>query len=114
MKHMVRDTFHSFGDRGGHVAKTIGSSTAQLARRLGDGTTGLARRVGSRRALIGLAMAAVAIGGTVLLVRYLRARRAGNSVGVLREEASASGFGARTNERVRSPGIAGIESRLSY
>ena len=106
---MVRDTFHSIGDRSSDVAKTIGSGTAHAARRFGDGTADLARRVGPRRALIGVAMAAIAIGGAIMLMRYLRARRARNAIGIRREEAAASGIGSRTNERVHSP-----ESGLSY
>jgi hypothetical protein len=111
MKHMARDTLHSIGDRSSDVVKTIGSSTAQLARRVSGRTTDLARQVGPRRALIGLAVAAVAIGGTVMLVRFLRARRARINAGMGREEMSASGIGGRTSERVRSPGI---EGGLSY
>lgn len=111
MKHTVRDTMQSIGDCSGDIAKTLRSSTAHLARRVGDRTTDLARRVGPRRTLIGLAMAAVAIGGTIMVVRYLRARRIRNGLGMSREEASASGVGVRTNERVRSPGA---ESGLSY
>src|SRR5215510_10558200 len=98
MKHMVRDTFYSIGDRSGDFAKTIGSSTADLARRFSDGTVDLARRVGPRRALIGVAMAAIAIGGTILLVRFLRSRRA-QSAGISREEASLGGVGSRANDR---------------
>jgi len=109
MKHMVRDTFYSIGDRSGDFAKTIGSTTADLARRFGDGTVDLARRVGPRRALIGVAVAAIAIGGTIMLVRFLRARRAEG--GISRDEASASGIGSRANDRIRSPSV---ESGLSY
>jgi hypothetical protein len=76
MMKTVKHTFTSIGDHGGDFARTIGSGTVGLARRVGDGTAGLARRIGPRRALIGLAVAAVTIGGTIVLVRYLRARNA--------------------------------------
>ncbi|HEX7838667.1 MAG TPA: hypothetical protein VF469_14425 [Kofleriaceae bacterium] len=111
MKYMARDTLHSIGERSSDVAKTIGSSTAHLARRVSDRTADLANQVGPRRALIGLAVAAVAIGGTVMLVRFLQARRARLNAGIGREERPASGVGGRTNERVRSPGV---EGGLSY
>jgi hypothetical protein len=75
MMNTVRDTFSSIGDRGGDIARSVGSGTAELARRVGSGTASIARQVGPRRALIGLAIAAVAIGGSILIVRYLRARR---------------------------------------
>lgn len=75
MMNTVRDTFSSIGDRGGDIARSVGSSTAGLARRVGSGTASVARQVGPRRALIGLAIAAVAIGGSIFLMRLLRARR---------------------------------------
>lgn len=75
MMNTVRDTFSSIGDRGSDIARSFGTGTAQFARRFGNGTADLARDIGPRRALIGLAVAAVAIGGTIFLMRYLRARR---------------------------------------
>jgi hypothetical protein len=75
MMNTVRDTFSSIGDRGGDIARNFGSGTAQLARRVGDGTVDLAREIGPRRMLIGLAIAAVAIGGSIAVLRFLRARR---------------------------------------
>ena len=103
MMNTVRDTFSSIGDRGGDIARTVGSGTAELARTVGSSTAELARsvssgtaelarrlgggtgRIGPRRALIGVAIAAVAIGGSILVVRYLRARRE-RDFGVDREE----------------------------
>jgi hypothetical protein len=78
MMQTVKHTLHSFGDRGGDFAKTIGSGTADLAKRFGSETADLAKRIGPRRGLIGLAALAVAIGGSVVLVRYLRARNLRN------------------------------------
>jgi hypothetical protein len=76
MMKTVKHTFTSIGDHSGDFARTIGSGTADLARRVGDGTADLAKRIGPRRALLGLAVAAMAVGGTIVLVRYLRARNA--------------------------------------
>jgi hypothetical protein len=75
MMNTVRDTFSSIGDRGGVIARNVGSGTADLARRVGNSTASIARQIGPRRALIGLAIAAVAVGGSILVMRYLRARR---------------------------------------
>ena len=86
MMNTVRDTFSSIGDRGGEIARSVGSGTADLARRVGSGTTSIARQIGPRRALFGLAIAAVAIGGSILVVRYLRARRERDSLDFEREE----------------------------
>lgn len=85
MMNTVRDTFSSIGDRGGDVARSVGSGTAVLARRVSGGTVSLARQVGPRRALIGVAIAAVAIGGSILVMRYLRARRERDRFGIDRE-----------------------------
>jgi hypothetical protein len=110
MRNTVRDTFSSIGDRGGEIARSVGSSTADLARRVGSGTASIARQVGPRRALIGLAIAAVAIGGTIVVVRLLRARRERDEVLDLGEEdlATASRI-VRPDERV--PGV-GVRSPL--
>jgi hypothetical protein len=74
MMKTVKHSLHSFGDRSGDLAKTIGSETADLAKRFGSGTANLAKRIGPRRGLIGLAALAVVIGGSVVLIRYMRAR----------------------------------------
>ena len=75
MTNTVKHTIHLIGDRGGDFARSVGSGTVDLARRVGDGTATFVRDVGPRRAVIGLAIAAVAIGGSIFLIRYLRARR---------------------------------------
>lgn len=124
MMNTVRDTFHSIGDRSGDLAKSFGSSTAdlaksfgsstadlaksfgsstaELARRFGDGTADIAKQIGTRRALIGLAVAAVAIGGTVMVIRYLRARRVDEGLDV--DDESISGRNMRSGQRSRMPG----------
>ena len=91
MRNTVRDTFSSFGDRGGEIARSVGSSTADLARCVGTGTADIARQIGPRRALIGLAVAAVAIGGTIAVMRYLRARRERVRLGIDADDYPASG-----------------------
>ena len=107
MRNTVRDTFSSFGDRGGEIARSVGSSTADLARRVGTGSADIARQIGPRRALIGFAIAAVAIGGSILVMRYLRARRErdalelgeedlGAASRIIRPDAGVSGLGARS------------------
>jgi len=108
MMNTVRDTFQSIGDRSGDFARSVGSGTVDLARRVGDGTVDLARQIGPRRALIGLAVAAVAIGGTVLVMRYLRARRAEAEFG---GEDAMSDHAGRASARTH---VSGNESRISY
>jgi hypothetical protein len=107
MMNTVRDTLYSIGDRSGDLARSVGSGTVDLARRFGDGTVDLARQIGPRRALIGVAIAAVAITGTVLVLRYLRTRRAENALG-LDNEIDQTGRGTG---RVQAPGS---EARISY
>jgi hypothetical protein len=98
----VKTTFYTLGDRTTDLARTIGDETVDLARRFGDGTTSLARRVGPRRGLIGLAVLAAAVGGSIMLMRYLKARNAeqANAAGDdATDEAGASSF---TNKRTRA------------
>ena len=107
MMNTVRDTFYAIGDRSGDFARSVGSGTVDLARRVGDGTVDLARQIGPRRALIGLAVAAVAITGTVLVVRYLRRRRTDQELGQgddVLEKAARAG---------RSQ-MSGSDARISY
>jgi hypothetical protein len=114
MMNTVRDTFSSIGDRGGDFARSFGTGTAQLARRVGGGTADLAREIGPRRALIGLAIAAVAIGGSILIVRFLRARRERDVLDLGEEDLAA---GSRIispdspEARERVPGV-GVRSPL--
>ena len=72
MMKTVKHTFSSIGDRGGDIA----SSTVDLAKRFGSGTAGLAKQIGPRRGLLGLAVLVAAVGGSVVLIRYLRSRKA--------------------------------------
>ena len=63
-------------------------------------TADLATRIGPRRGLIGLAVIAVAVGGSIILVRYLRARNAEYPLEM--EENVAGDGGRRTRSRKRS------------
>jgi hypothetical protein len=54
MLNTMNDVFHAAGKRGSQLARTIGPT----------------------RGLVGVAVAAVAIGGAIFLVRYLRSRKA--------------------------------------
>jgi hypothetical protein len=58
-----------------HAMHTIGDGTGDLAKRLGSGTADLAKRIGPKRAIIGIVIAGVVVGGSIFLVRYLRARK---------------------------------------
>jgi hypothetical protein len=109
MMNTVRDTFSSIGDRGGEIARSVGSSTSELARRVGSGTASIARQVGPRRALIGLAIAAVAIGGSILVMRYLRARRERDELDLGEEDLGAASRIVSPNEG--APGL-GVRSPL--
>src|SRR6266850_1688802 len=85
MMNTVKHAIYTIGDRGSDLAKTIGCETADLAKRVGgttadlakragSSTSDLAKRIGPKRGLIGLAVLAAAIGGSIVLVRYLKAR----------------------------------------
>lgn len=105
MMKTVKHTFTSIGDRSGDLARAFGSGTVDLARRVGDGTTTLARRVGPRRALIGFAVAAVAIGGSIVLIRYLRSRNAEGFIGEETDEQLGRGNGSRRARKNRQSDI---------
>jgi hypothetical protein len=71
----VKKTMHDIGDGTGYFAKRVGSETADLAKRVGSETAELAKRIGPKRAIIGIAVIGVVVGGSIFLVRYLRARK---------------------------------------
>jgi len=111
MMNTVRDTFSSIGDRGGYFARNVGAGTSQLARRVGSGTADIARQIGPRRALIGFAIAAVAIGGSILVMRLLRARRERDVIDLGEEDLSAASRIVSPDDRGRMPGL-GVRSPL--
>ena len=55
---------------------SVGCTTSDIAKRVGDGTVDIARRVGPKRGIIGFIVLGAAIGGSIYLIRYLRARAA--------------------------------------
>lgn len=86
MLNTVKDVLSTLGDGTSHAARRFGSSTADLARyvgansadiarAVGSNSATLARRVGPKRGLLGLVVLGAAIGGSIYLLRYLRARR---------------------------------------
>ena len=94
--HPVKDVIQTIGSVG-DLAKRVGSNSAALAKRVGTRTSHIAREVGPKRTLIGLAIAGVAIGGTIFLVRYLRARKAERSVESEPNEAGSSSGRSKRN-----------------
>jgi hypothetical protein len=98
MTKTVRKTFHSIGDRGGDIVKAVGCGTADAAKWVGRGTADIATRIGPKRGLIGLAVIAVAVGGSIVLVRYLRARNA-DSLDMENDLTGTTGRGARARKR---------------
>lgn len=90
MMKTVKHTIHVIGDHGSDLA----SETVDLARRFGSGTVDLARQIGPRRGLIGLVVVAAAIGGSIVLVRYLRARKADSEREITADDMS-NGLGGR-------------------
>jgi hypothetical protein len=74
MLNTVKEIIYTVGDSTGAFAKSMGLSSVDLAKNIGTGTVALAKDIGPKRALIGAAIVAAAIGGGVVLVRYLRRR----------------------------------------
>lgn len=104
-KHVGSDTYDlakRFGGNTAGLAKQLGSGTADLAKQFGSGTADLAKRIGPKRGLIGLAVLAAAIGGTVLLVRYLRARSADAQDELDENGDVTNGRNARDRKRARA------------
>jgi hypothetical protein len=64
MLNTVKDVMHTIGDSTGDFAKFVGSGTADLA-----------KLIGPKRAIIGAVVIGAAVAGSILLVRYLRARK---------------------------------------
>ena len=107
MMKTVKHTFSSIGDRGGDIA----SGTVDLAKRFGSGTAGLAKRIGPRRSLIGLAVFAAAVGGSIVLIRYLRSRKDAaldaTGDGMFNPTKTANGSHVRPAKANDAPPIAG-------
>jgi len=95
MMDTVKNALHTGGD----FARTIGCETADLAKRVGSSTADLAKRIGPKRGLIGLAVLAVAVGGTIVLVRYLRSRDEDVREGLDEELAGEESVSGKRNRR---------------
>ncbi len=74
MLKQVKEVIYTVGDSTGSFAKAFGLTTADIAKSVGKRSTGLVKDLGPRRVLIGAALLAVAVGGGIILVRYLRQR----------------------------------------
>ena len=81
------------------IALDLRDKAADLAKRVGSTTAGLAKRIGPKRGLIGLAVLAVAVGGTIVLVRYLRSRDEDVREGLDEELAGDEAVGGKRNRR---------------
>jgi hypothetical protein len=85
---------------------TIGDGTGDLAKRFGGGTARLAKRVGPKRAIIGIAVIGVVVGGSIMLARYLRARK---------EELPLEGSDEQMpGQKVRRNAKRGIDAQFSH
>jgi hypothetical protein len=91
MMKTAKHTFHTITDHGGELASSIGSGTVDLAKRFGSGTASLAKRIGPRRGVISLVVMAAAIGGSIVLVRYLRARKANAELDMTEDDKASAG-----------------------
>ncbi len=64
------------GEHSADIAKLIASNTSSAAKKVGSETADLAHRIGPKRGLLGFVALVAAVGGGVVLVRYLRSRQA--------------------------------------
>ena len=76
MLNTMKDFMSDIGCEASDLAKRFGGGTKDVAKRVGRRTADLADDIGPKRALIGLAILGAAVGGTILVVRYVRAKRA--------------------------------------
>ena len=76
MLNTVKEILSTIGGSAGSYAKSFGLSSADLAKSIGSGTASLAKDVGPKRAIIGAAIVVAAVGGGIVLMRYLRRREA--------------------------------------
>jgi hypothetical protein len=74
MMKQARNFTHTIADGASDFAKRAADVTSDAAKRAADATTDLAKAIGPKRGLIGLAAIGVAVGGTILVRRYLRNR----------------------------------------
>lgn len=74
MLNKVKDIIFTVGDSTGSFAKQFGLSSVDVAKTVGERSVKIAKDIGPKRAIIGAAILAVAVGGGIVLVRYLRRR----------------------------------------
>jgi len=98
MLNTVKDIIGTVGDSTGSLAKSIGHSSADLAKTIGTRTVTLANDIGPKRALIGAAILVAAVGGGIVLVRYLRRREQAR----LARESKHASFAAEVRSRIPS------------
>lgn len=93
---------HAFGDmmeNARHRVSKFGSrmtgGTAVFTRRVGNRSLHIARRIGPKRSVLGLVVLGAAIGGSIYLVRRLRARKESPvaSPGEMRSEYAKRNYG---------------------
>ena len=75
MLNTVKNAMYTIGDSTADFAKLVGNETADFAKLVGNETAELAKRIGPKRAIIGLVVLGAVVGGSIFLVRYLRARK---------------------------------------
>ena len=73
--HEAADIAKMVGSEAACIAKSVGSGTADLAKSIGNSTADFAKSIGPKRAIIGVAVLGVLVGGSIWLARYLRARK---------------------------------------
>lgn len=74
MLDQVKEVIYSVRDSTSSIAKSLGITTADIAKSAGMGGVGLVKILGARRVLLGAGLLSVAVGGGVIVVRYLRRR----------------------------------------
>ena len=74
MLNTVKEVIYTVGDSTGSFAKSLGLHSADIARTVGTRSVKVAKDIGPQRALIGAAILAVAVGGSIMVVKYLRRR----------------------------------------
>jgi hypothetical protein len=99
MLNTVKEVIYTVGDSTGSFAKSIGLSSADLAKTIGTRSVKIAKDIGPKRAIIGAAILVVAVGGGIVLMRYLRRR---DAEAESMDASDAEGRGARNSKITRA------------